>query len=78
MGRVMNAQSGENKEYMNAIHNVLEIAGVRMFNPILQQNYFFHMSTYYNDQQKSVKMCQKMVTDVRKNLAANIYTSSQW
>lgn len=90
MDRVMNVQSGQNQEYLNAIHKqvactylrmvmfsialtyciqfpirVLQTAGERMFNPLLQPNTFFKMTSTYVDQQKSVKICHQVVTDVR-------------
>lgn len=49
----------------HCLYRVLEIAGCRMFNPLLQPNALFRISKYYNQEQECIKILKATVTDVR-------------
>lgn len=60
----MNTQTENNLDFLNAVHNLMEITGKRFFQPWIQPKMLFRLSKYYATFARCNKLLATIVDEV--------------
>lgn len=60
----METQSQKNLDFLRAVHRVMEITGMRFFQPWIQPGLFFRLTKYYTESVKARKVVNSVVDEI--------------